>query len=104
MLLLGNRENSNRLIANKNAVLEVKSWSLKQLLIMLNPCRMKKGIFSSKCLYNFFKKIFILLQRLTEFFQLFPAAGTLQIQILKQHPAQRFALCVTYKKKSYLIC
>lgn len=56
MLLLGNRENSNRLIANKNAVLEVKSWSLKQLLIMLNPCRTKKGIFSLKCLslYIFF--------------------------------------------------
>lgn len=58
MLLLGNRENSNRLIANKNAVLEVKSWSLKQLLIMLNPCRMKKGIFSLKCLYNLKKNLY----------------------------------------------
>lgn len=75
MLLLGNRENSNRLIANKNAVLEVKSWSLKQLLIMLNPCRMKKGIFSLKCLYNLKKKSLSFFKGLQSFSNYFPQQG-----------------------------
>lgn len=74
MLLLGNRVLIG-LWQTKNAALEVKSLRPKQILIMLNPCRPKKGIFSSKCTYSAFLKVF--LQSFASFFQLIPTAEIL---------------------------
>lgn len=95
MLLLGNWENPNRLMANKNAALEVKSLRPKQLLTTLNPCGMKEGIFHSKSTYNAALKY---LQRRAELLQLLPTAEVAQTQILTQHPAHRAALCATSNK------